>query len=109
MKREQIIEILHDESWSMNGDFVDESNFIHVADAILALNNESKLRESKIVESFERENQYVTDEDIEALVDEYFPNTLSVQWIEILKSGVRIGMKFMRDGKINPVSRDNDR
>ena len=46
--------------------------------------HEAKLRESKIIESFERENQYVTDEDIEKwanskekIIDE-MPETLKL-------------------------------
>ena len=73
--------------------------------------HESKLRESKIVESFERENQYVTDEDIEAwayndcagLIEDGVVDFNQQHFVSAIR-----GAKAMRDGKIKPVSRDND-
>ena len=68
--------------------------------------HESKLRESKIVESFERENQYLTDADFEewASVQDFGYGANYY----LMKAGAKMGFKAMRDGKIKPVSRDND-
>ena len=73
--------------------------------------HEANLRESKIVESFERENQYVTDEDIEAwayndcagLIEDGVVDFNQQHFVSAIR-----GAKAMRDGKIKPVSRDND-
>lgn len=77
--------------------------------------HESKLRESKIVESFERENQYVTDEDIQAwalkrvIIDMQPKSRINTASENAYKRGLIEAATAMRDGKIKPVSRDNDR
>jgi len=68
-----------------------------IRDAMQAY-HESKLRESKIVESFERENQYVTDEDIKDYADKWFCINM-LEW-----QGFIEGAKLMRDGEIKHVS-----
>lgn len=67
--------------------------------------HEAKLRESKIVESFERENQYVTDEDIEKwanskekIIDE-MPETLKLHITKKIECRIE-GAKAFRDGEI---------
>lgn len=76
--------------------------------------HESKLRESKIVESFERENQYVTDEDIQAwalkrvIIDMQPKSRINTASENAYKRGLIEAATAMRDGKIKPVSRDND-
>ena len=113
MKREQIIEILKNPHWFLNGKLF-ESDFERIADAILALNNESKLRESKIVESFERENQYVTDEDIQAwalkrvIIDMQPKSRINTASENAYKRGLIEAATAMRNGEIKHVSRDND-
>lgn len=111
MKREQIIEILGTwDDYVLGGDINDD-----IADAILALINESKLRESKIVESFERENQYVTDEDIQAwalkrvIIDMQPKSRINTASENAYKRGLIEAATAMRDGEIKHVSRDNDR
>lgn len=79
--------------------------------------HEAKMRKEKIVESFERENQYVTDEDIQAWAGEGIDLELIpdgwAEWSprevseEKIKSKI-IGATAMRDGKTRHVSRDND-
>lgn len=63
----------------------------------------AKLRESKIIESFERENQYVTDEDIKR----YFTGLYDMP--EYLEYGVIensiIGAMAFRDGKIKHIKK----
>ena len=64
--------------------------------------HEAKLRESKIIESFERENQYVTDYDIEV-----WANTQCL--IEPMMGYSRASMiaaaKAMRDGEIKHIEK----
>ena len=67
--------------------------------------HDAKLRESKIVESFERENQYVTDEDIEKwanskekIIDE-MPETLKLHITKKIECRIE-GAKAFRDGEI---------
>jgi len=67
--------------------------------------HEANLRESKIVESFERENQYVTDEDIEKwanskekIIDE-MPETLKLHITKKIECRIE-GAKAFRDGEI---------
>ena len=107
MKREQIIEILGTwDDYVLGGDINDD-----IADAILALNNESKLR----VESFERENQYLTDEDIQAwalkrvIIDMQPKSRINTASENAYKRGLIEAATAMRDGEIKHVSRDNDR
>ena len=68
--------------------------------------HEAKMRKEKIVESFERENQYLTDADFEewASVQDFGYGANYY----LMKAGAKMGFKAMRDGKIKPVSRDND-
>ena len=76
--------------------------------------HEAKLRESKIVESFERENQYVTDEDIEKwanskekIIDE-MPETLKLHITKKIECRID-GAKAFRDGEIVSSNRDDSR
>lgn len=77
--------------------------------------HESKLRESKIVESLERENQYLTDEDIQAwalkrvIIDMQPKSRINTASENAYKRGLIEAATAMRDGEIKHVSRDNDR
>ena len=62
----------------------------------------AKLRESKIIESFERENNYVTDEDIEAWADKKYPCYEDYIGPYVIPKNIAFieGAKAMRDGEI---------
>ena len=62
--------------------------------------HEAKLRESKIIESFERENQYVTDEDIEAFADKFARADSNKSFERGEWLGIKEGVRAMRDGEI---------
>ena len=59
--------------------------------------HEAKLREAKIIESFETENQYVTDEDISVWVYEQIAKIKSMPGV---KTMMVMTAKAMRDGLI---------
>jgi hypothetical protein len=63
--------------------------------------------EAKLRESFERENQYVTDEDIQEYALQ-IKRKESLCTVNYYATGFIEGAKAMRDGEIKPVSRDND-
>ena len=62
--------------------------------------HEAKLRESKIIESFERENQYVTDEDIEAWASLQSNPESEKDFERGLWLGIKVGAKAMQNGEI---------
>ena len=62
--------------------------------------HEAKLRESKIIESFERENQYVTDEDIEAFASLQSNPESEKDFERGLWLGIKVGAKAMQNGEI---------
>ena len=62
--------------------------------------HEAKLRESKIVESFERENQYVSDEDIEAFATLQSNPESKKDFERGLWLGIKVGAKAMQNGEI---------
>lgn len=70
--------------------------------------------EAKMRESFERENQYVTDEDIQAwalkrvIIDMQPKSRINTASENAYKRGLIEAATAMRDGKIKPVSRDNE-
>ena len=62
--------------------------------------HEAKKRESKITESFERENQYVTDEDIEAFASLQSNPESEKDFERGLWLGIKVGAKAMQNGEI---------
>ena len=69
--------------------------------------HEAKLKESKIVEAFERENQYVTDEDIKDYALR-IKRRESLCTVNYYATGFIEGAIAMRNGEIKHVSRDNE-
>lgn len=65
--------------------------------------HQKKRQQELIVESFERENQQITDEDIEAWAEIY---DFSYSYPSLLrKEGAIEGAKAMRDGEIKHIER----
>jgi len=62
--------------------------------------HEAKKRESKITESFERENQYVTDEDIEAFATLQSNPESKKDFERGLWLGIKVGARAMQNGEI---------
>ena len=85
MKREQIIEILKNPHWFLNGKLF-ESDFERIANAILALPLDVP-----------------SDADIVKYAFNCYPDSYN------MRVACVNGANAMRDGKITPVSRDNDR
>lgn len=69
--------------------------------------HEAKMQKEKTAEFFERENQYVTDEDIQEYALQ-IKRQESLCTVNYYATGFIEGAKAMRDGEIKPVSRDNE-
>ena len=89
-------EILKD---TFKDSFLDLDYFELYIEAMQAY-HEAKKRESKITESFERENQYVTDEDIEAFASLQSNPESEKDFERGLWLGIKVGAKAMQNGEI---------
>jgi hypothetical protein len=78
----------------------ERNNIINELRYLMQAYHEAKMKESKIIESFERENQYVTDEDIEAFASLQSNPESEKDFERGLWLGIKVGAKAMQNGEI---------